>query len=84
MKRQFQGREKFASIALEAVVDHNLWFWHASFGFPGTLNDINVLKRSSLFESMLNGELDSIDYDFAVNGQVFSKHSISLMEFILV
>ena len=39
---QFQGQEKCATIALEVVVDHNLWFWHASFGFTGTLNDINI------------------------------------------
>ena len=34
LKGQFQGREKCASIALESVVDYNLWFWHAPFGFP--------------------------------------------------
>ncbi len=45
LKGQFQGREKCASIALESVVDYNLWFWHASFGFPGTLNDINIWER---------------------------------------
>ena len=39
---RFQGREKYASIRLEAVIDNNLWFWHTAFGFPGTLNDINI------------------------------------------
>eukprot|EP00804_Cyclotella_cryptica_P030944 CCRYP_019607-RA/>CCRYP_019607-RA protein AED:0.19 eAED:-0.03 QI:0/0/0/1/0/0/2/0/206 len=28
LKGQFQCQEKCATIALEAVVDHNLWFWH--------------------------------------------------------
>eukprot|EP00804_Cyclotella_cryptica_P016905 CCRYP_001863-RA/>CCRYP_001863-RA protein AED:0.00 eAED:0.00 QI:239/1/1/1/0/0/2/32/168 len=41
-KGQFQGHEKYAGIGLEEVVDNNLWFWHAAFGFPGTLNDINI------------------------------------------
>jgi len=41
-KGQCQGHEKCPSIGLEAVVDSNLWFWHATFGFPGTLNDINI------------------------------------------
>ncbi len=36
-KGQFQGREKYAGLGLEAVVDTNLWLWHAAFGFPGTL-----------------------------------------------
>ena len=47
-KGQFQGREKISSIGLEAVVNNNLWFWHAAFGFPGTLNDINIWERLSL------------------------------------
>jgi hypothetical protein len=34
LKGQSQGKEKYASIALEVVVDYNLYFWHASFGFP--------------------------------------------------
>jgi len=34
LKGQFQGQEKCATIALESIVDYNLWFWHASFGYP--------------------------------------------------
>jgi len=34
--------EKFPRIGLEAVVDNNLWFWHAAVGFPVTINDINI------------------------------------------
>lgn len=73
LKGQFQGREKYASIALEAVVDHNLWFWHASFGFPGTLNDINIWERSSLLESMLNGRHEQIDHPFTLDDKPFKK-----------
>ena len=72
-KGQFQGREKYAGLGLEAVVDNNLWFWHAAFGFPGTLNDINIWERSSLFESMINGEHEKLDLDYVVDGEVFSK-----------
>jgi hypothetical protein len=40
----FQGKDKGQStIILEAVADHCLWFWHASYGFSGALNDLNVL-----------------------------------------
>ncbi len=73
LKGQFQGKEKYASIALESVVDYNLWFWHASFGFPGTLNDINIWERSTLLESMLNGQHDDIDHEFVLDGEVFTK-----------
>jgi hypothetical protein len=55
------------------VVDTNLWFWHDAFGCPGTLNDTNIWERSSLFESMINGEHDELDFDFLVDGEVFSK-----------
>ena len=72
-KGQFQGREKYTGLGLEAVVDNSLWFWHAAFGFPGTLNDINIWERSSLFESMINGEHDNLDFDYVVDEEVFSK-----------
>jgi hypothetical protein len=36
---------------------HNLWFWHHSFGWPGSLNDINVWNRSCLLKSFLDGSL---------------------------
>eukprot|EP00804_Cyclotella_cryptica_P014784 CCRYP_020124-RA/>CCRYP_020124-RA protein AED:0.11 eAED:0.16 QI:0/0/0/1/1/1/2/0/150 len=73
LKGQFQGREKHASIALEAIVDHNLWFWHASFGFPGTLDNINIWERSSLLESMLNGRHEQIDHPFTLDEKPFKK-----------
>lgn len=46
LKGQYQGKEKVATIGLEAVSDANLWIWHRVFGFPGTLNDINIFERS--------------------------------------
>jgi len=73
LKGQFQREEKYASIALESVVAYILWFWHALFGFPGTLNNINEWERSSLLESMLNRKHDVIDHIFTVDGEVFKK-----------
>jgi hypothetical protein len=35
-------------ILLEAVASKDLWIWHAFFGLLGSLNDINVLHRSSI------------------------------------
>jgi hypothetical protein len=39
------------TMILEAVASQDLWIWHAFFGLPGSLDDINVLNRSSLFQS---------------------------------
>jgi hypothetical protein len=50
------GCEKFPSIGLEAVVDNNLWFWHAAFCFSETLKNISIWEHSSLYESMINGD----------------------------
>jgi len=57
LKGQFQGREKCATITLVSIVNYNLWFWHASFGFPGTMNDIIIWEWSGLLESILNGNM---------------------------
>lgn len=52
---QFKGKEKKPTVVLEAACDYNLWFWHASFGHPGSLNDINILNLSPLLDAFLDG-----------------------------
>ena len=76
-KRQFQGREKFAETGLKDVVDHNLLFWHETFGFPGALNDIHKWEHLSIFESVINGEHEKLDFYFVINDQVVSKSILS-------
>ena len=62
-KGQFIGKESgVPTLGLEAVADHSLWIWHAAFGFPGTMNDINIWDRSPLLQSMLDGSHDEIDF----------------------
>lgn len=52
---QFQGKEKRATIVLEAVASQSTRIWHAFFGSPGSLNDINVLNQSPIFDRFLSG-----------------------------
>jgi len=66
----YQGKEKVPTIALEAVVDSCLWFWHAYFGVPGSNNDLNILYRSPLFKNLLNGSAPEVT--FTVNGTVYT------------
>ena len=54
----YKGKGHKPSIVLEAIADHHLWFWHASYGYAGTLNDINILNLSPYLESLLNGDLN--------------------------
>lgn len=41
MEGQAPWSRTFAGIRVQAVVDTNLQFWQAAFGFLGTLNDLN-------------------------------------------
>jgi len=43
------------TIVLEAVASKDLWIWHAFFGAPGTMNDLNILDRSPVFDDIING-----------------------------
>uniref|UniRef100_A0A803QC24 Uncharacterized protein n=1 Tax=Cannabis sativa TaxID=3483 RepID=A0A803QC24_CANSA len=52
---QYAGRSGSPTIILEAVVDYDLWIWHAYFGLPGSNNDINVLEASHLFANLTEG-----------------------------
>ena len=72
----YKGKGHKPSIVLEAIADHHLWFWHASYGYAGTLNDINILNLSPFLESLLDGEfekLESTSVPFAIGQEVFNQ-----------
>jgi hypothetical protein len=54
-------------MVLEAVASEDLWFWHAFFGLPGTLNDINVLDRSPLFNDVITGAAPTVSFTIGDN-----------------
>jgi hypothetical protein len=56
------GHVKEPTIILEAVASTDLWIWHAFFGLPGSLNDINVLHRSPIFDRLAQGEAPTVHY----------------------
>ena len=60
-----------ASIILEAVASQDLWIWHAFFGTPGSLNDLNVLSRSPLFDKMMEGTTPQVSFE--VNGNTYDQ-----------
>jgi hypothetical protein len=59
------------TIILEAVVDKDLWIWHAFFGMPGSHNDINILRQSSLFARLSEGQASKVNY--IINGNEYIK-----------
>jgi hypothetical protein len=67
---QYMGHKKQPTIVLEAVASYDLWIWHAFFGCAGSNNDINILNRSPLFESIKSGRAPAAP--FTVNGHDYT------------
>ncbi|CAA7030848.1 unnamed protein product [Microthlaspi erraticum] len=57
------------TIVLEALASHDLWIWHAFFGAPCTLKDLNILDRSPVFDDIINGQAPPVN--FSVNGNEY-------------
>lgn len=61
---QYQSGDKgHPTIVLEAACDHHLWFWHASFGYAGTLGDKTILTLSPLMQALLDGTFNNLEQD---------------------
>ena len=75
----YKGKEKKATIVLEAICDYHLWFWHASYGYAGTLNDKNILNLSPFLGSLVNGSFSKLEKEAGVvpftiiQGEEFKK-----------
>uniref|UniRef100_A0A0D3BI12 DDE Tnp4 domain-containing protein n=1 Tax=Brassica oleracea var. oleracea TaxID=109376 RepID=A0A0D3BI12_BRAOL len=61
-KGQYSRGSGKPTIFLEAVASFDLWIWHAIFGPPGTLNDINVLDLSLVFDDIIQGQAPQVTY----------------------
>nr|VDD62124.1 unnamed protein product [Brassica oleracea] len=68
-KGQYTRGSGKPTIVFEAVASQDLWIWHAFFGPPGTLNDINILDRSPVFDNVLQGRAPRVHY--VVNGHQY-------------
>ncbi|XP_062203838.1 uncharacterized protein LOC133906074 [Phragmites australis] len=66
----FRGHVNAPTIILEAVASQDLWIWHAFFGMPGSLNDINVLHRSHLLDNLAGGVAPKVQY--SINGHHYT------------
>ena len=67
---QYSGKEGKNTLILEAISDHRRYIWYANFGDAGSLNDINVLDKSSIVGAMLSGKLAMKSPDsYKINGK---------------
>jgi hypothetical protein len=53
---------------MEAVVDCNLQIWFSNFGCPGSMNNINVLDKSSIIQAIVSSQFDLKTTPYLVNG----------------
>lgn len=58
---------KYTKI-LEAIADDSCYLWFVNFGDPGSLNDINVLDKSSIVGALISGNLDLKTEPYTING----------------
>jgi hypothetical protein len=66
------------TVVLEALADYHLWFWHASFGYAGSLNDLNILNLLPFLESLVDGSFVKLEKSanvvpFQVAGESFQQ-----------
>ncbi|XP_071680327.1 protein ALP1-like [Lolium perenne] len=66
----FKGHVNEPTMILEAVASQDLWIWHAYFGLPGSLNDINVLQCSPVFSKLAEGQTPAVNY--SINGHQYT------------
>ena len=55
---QHKGKEDSNTLVLEAICDPDCYIWYSFFGSPGSLNDLNILDRSSIVARMLDGSFN--------------------------
>jgi hypothetical protein len=64
----YLGKPGKPTVVLEAVCDRNLYFSHADFGFPGSLNDISIVTRSSFIARHIDGHFPPRGFSYTLNG----------------
>lgn len=71
---QYMGKEGVPTIVLEAVASKDLWIWHAFFGLPGSLNDLNILNASPVFNKVVEGVAPKVEFEIRGNKYRFGYY----------
>ena len=70
---QHKGKEQKNTLILEAICDPDTYIWYCFFGELGSLNDLNILEKSTIVGSILNGTMDlqlPQELHYCINGTV--------------
>ena len=55
---------------MEAICDPHLYLWYFHWGEAGSLNDLNILDRSTIVEKILNQEFNTRVDPYSINGTI--------------
>ena len=65
----YQDRNRKRSIVAEAIAGHDMYFFQAFVGCPGSMNDLNIMGVSTMQSSYMNS--CAIDQKFTIYGREF-------------
>jgi hypothetical protein len=68
MSGQYKGKDSAPTLIMEAICDAHMYIWYFHFGEPGSLNDINMLDKSSIVGSILTQNFDTNIKEYSING----------------
>lgn len=51
----YQNRKGRRAVVMETVCDEDLYIWHLFVGCPGSMNDLNVMQQSPLYQDITAG-----------------------------
>ena len=71
------------SIVLEAACDHHLWFWHASYGYTGLLNDINIINMFHFQTGFLGGTFAEVEEQSGIIPYTINYYELMKMYFLV-
>ena len=57
-------------MILEAICDSDTFIWYHFFGEPGSLNNINILDRSSIVANIIAQTFDTSVQEYVLNGKL--------------
>jgi Plant transposon protein len=67
------GKDGVPVLRMEVVCDLDLWIRGSSFGFPGMMNDLNILELSPLFNIVFSRRYPPFNVSFKIGEQEFES-----------
>ena len=65
---KYKGKESGNTVIMDKICDPNLYIWYLNFGNLGSMNDINMIDRSSIVAGIMNQTFDTKVNPYTING----------------